>query len=70
MDREREGADGSAIMGMCRVRNSMKGDNVMGSSRLDRLHGCTSSAGARKGGSSRLLCGAKMDRLEAPLFER
>ncbi len=49
MDRElEEGAGDSATMGMCRVRNNMKSDNVMGSSPLDRLHGCTSSSAAKK----------------------
>jgi hypothetical protein len=51
MDRKREeGAGDSAIMGMCRVRNSMKSDNVRWSSLLDRLHGCKSSAGEKNGG--------------------
>jgi hypothetical protein len=72
MDRKREeGAGDNAIMGMCCGRNSVKSDNVMGSSLLDRLLLCTSGAAAIIVGSIRLLYGAKkMDRVEAPVFER
>jgi hypothetical protein len=70
VDSELEGA-GDNAMGMCRGRNNMKSDNVMGSSLLDRLLLCTSGAATIIVGSIRLLYGAKeMDRVEAPLFER
>jgi hypothetical protein len=45
VDSELEGA-GDSAMGMCRGRNSMKSDNVTGSSLLERLHRCTSGAAA------------------------
>jgi hypothetical protein len=71
MDRKRgEGAGQGKIMGMCRGRNSVKSDNVMGSSLLDRLILCTSGAAEIIVGSIRL-CGAKnVVRVEAPVFER
>ncbi len=71
MDRELEAAGGSATLGMCRGRNSMKSDIVTGSSLLERLHGCTSGVAAIIVGSSRLTCGGKkIVRVEAPVFER
>jgi hypothetical protein len=48
MERELEGVGDSATMGICRPRNNMKGDNVMGSSPLDRLDGSSPLSSAAK----------------------
>jgi hypothetical protein len=48
MDRDVEGVGDNATMGMCRWRNSTKSDNVMGSSLLDKLDGCSPSSAAAK----------------------